>query len=335
MDARGDDSAWLVAEGLLRRRGDRPVVDGVSLRMARGERLAVAGASGSGKSTLMRMLAGLEQPDVGTVRFEGRRVQGPLERLVPGHPGIAYLSQHFELRRNYRVADELAAWSLVPPGESDALFEACRITAFLHRWTHQLSGGERQRIALARALVTDPRLLILDEPFSNLDAGHKVLLQDVLCDLEDRFGITCLQVLHDGADILAWADRLVVMRDGAIVQSGEPREVYFQPVDEGVAGLLGGYDVLTDPVVRNALMPGLPEGSRLLLRPSSMEPVSPGAGDVDGVVEEIRFLGAAHRVRVRVGPERLGLMLPRPTVSPGQRMGLRIRKSEVCILPGP
>ncbi len=334
MDARGDDSAWLVAEGLVQRQGDRPVVDGVSLRMARGERLAVAGASGSGKSTFMRMLAGLEQPDLGTVRFEGRRVRGPLERLVPGHPGIAYLSQHFELRRNYRVADELAAWSLVPPEESDALYEACRITSFLQRWTHQLSGGERQRIALARALVTDPRLLILDEPYSNLDAGHKGLLQEVLRDLQDRFGITCLQVLHDGADILAWADRLLVMREGAVVQAGPPREVYFHPIDEGVAGLLGGYDVLSDPVVVHALMPGLPKGARLLLRPSSVEPAGPGTGDVDGVVEELRFLGAFHRVQVRVGADRLRLLLARPSVLPGQPMGLRIRRAEVRVLPG-
>ena len=327
------DRDWLQAEGLVRQPGDRPAVNGVSLHMVRGERLAVAGASGSGKSTLMRLLAGLEQPEQGTVRFEGRRVRGPLEQLLPGHPGIAYLGHHFELRRHYRVADELEAWSLVPPAESDALYEACRITPFLRRWTHQLSGGERQRVALARALVTDPRLLILDEPFSNLDAGHKALLQEVLRDLEDRFGITSLRVLHDGADILGWAERLLVMHDGAVVQAGTPREVYFHPCDEGVAGLLGVYDTLADPDLRDALVPGLPSGTRLLVRPCSVETASPGTGDVDGVVEELRFLGAFHEARLRVGRDRLRLLLSHPAVGPGQILGLRFRRAEVRPLP--
>jgi len=211
-----------VAEGLVRRQGDRPVVDGVSMRMARGERLAVAGASGSGKSTLMRMLAGLEQPDLGTVRFEGRRVQGPLERLVPGHPGIAYLSQHFELRRNYRVADELAAWSLVPPEESDALFEACRITSFLRRWTHQLSGGERQRIALARAFLKDAPILVLDEATSALDSEVEAAIQGQLDSLMK--GRTVIAIAHRLSTI-ARMDRLVVLEHGRIVEQGTHAEL--------------------------------------------------------------------------------------------------------------
>lgn len=333
MDHTQADSGWLIAEGLCRRHGDRTVVDGVSLRMDRGERLAVAGTSGSGKSKLMRMLSGLEQPDAGTVRFEGRPVRGPLETLVPGHPGIAYLGQHFELRRNYRVADELAAWSLVPPEESEAIYEACRIGPYLPRWTHQLSGGERQRIALARALVTDPRLLILDEPFSNLDAVHKSILQDVLHDLGRRIGITCLMVLHDGADILSWADRLLVMREGRLVQSGTPRELYFHPLDEGIAGLLGPYDILTDAEVIHRL---IPEGSgpvRLLLRPSSLELSAPGQGHVDATVEELRFLGGVYQAFLRVGRERVRVFLTQATHAIGASVGLRLHASDIQRLP--
>ncbi|NDC76894.1 MAG: ABC transporter ATP-binding protein [Chitinophagia bacterium] len=326
------DGGWLSAEGLCRRHGDRTVVDGVSLRMDRGERLAVAGASGSGKSTLMRMVSGLEQPDAGTVRFEGRRVRGPLETLVPGHPGIAYLGQHFELRKNYRVSDELAAWSLVPPNESDAIYEACRIGPYLPRWTHQLSGGERQRIALARALVTDPRLLILDEPFSNLDAVHKEILKEVLLDLQQRIGISCLMVLHEGADILSWAERLLVMREGRLVQSGRPRDLYFHPLDEDVAGLLGTYDVLTahDLLER---VPGGAVGGRLLVRPSSWEVVAPGLGHVDAVVEELRFMGPFHQALLRVGTDRLRIHVTHGYLVPGTVMGLRIRLSDCHLLP--
>ncbi len=333
MDHRGADNGWLIAEGLCRRHGERTVVDYVSLRMDRGERLAVAGASGSGKSTLMRMISGLEQPDAGLVRFEGRRVRGPLETLVPGHPGIAYLGQHFELRKNYRVSDELAAWSLVPHNESDAIYEACRIKPYLHRWTHQLSGGERQRIALARALVTDPRLIILDEPFSNLDAVHKEVLKDVLLDLQQRIGISCLMVLHEGADILPWAERLIVMRDGRTVQLGRPRDLYFHPFDEDVAGLLGTYDILTAPDLLERLVPRAPVGSRLLVRPSSLEVVAPGQGDFDAVVEELRFMGPYHQALLRVVSERLRIHVTQGVPMTGTVLGLRVRISESQLLP--
>jgi len=333
MGIRGTDGGWLSAEGLSRRHGDRIVVDGVSLRMDRGERLAVAGASGSGKSTLMRMLCGLEQPDAGSVHFEGARVRGPLETLVPGHTGIAYLGQHFELRRNYRVSDELAAWSLVPPDESDAIYEACRIGPYLHRWTHQLSGGERQRIALARALVTDPSLLILDEPFSNLDAVHKDILKEVLLDLQHRIGISCLMVLHEGADILPWAERLLVMREGRLVQSGRPRDLYFHPLDEDVAGLLGAYDILTVPDVLKRVVPGAPPGGRLLVRPSTMEVVAHGQGHLDAVVEELRFMGSFHLAQLRVGPDRLRIHVTQGSLLPGTVLGLRIRVSDSQLLP--
>lgn len=327
------DGGWLSAEGLIRRHGERVVVDSVSLRMGPGERLAVAGASGSGKSTLMRMLSGLEQPDAGAVHFEGTRVRGPLETLVPGHPGIAYLGQHFELRKNYRVSDELAAWSLVPPNESDAIYEACRIVPYLHRWTNQLSGGERQRIALARALVTDPRLLILDEPFSNLDAVHKEILKEVLLDLQQRIGITCLMVLHEGADILPWAERLLVMREGRLVQSGRPRDLYFHPLDEAVAGLLGSYDILTAREVLQRVVPGAPIGGRLLVRPSSLDLVARGQGHLDAVVEELRFMGPFHLALLRVGPDRLRVHVTQGPPLPGTVIGLRIRVSESHLLP--
>ena len=333
MGIRGTDGGWLSAEGLCRRHGDRTVVDGVTLRMDRGERLAVAGASGSGKSTLMRMLCGLEQPDAGSVHFGGGRVHGPLETLVPGHPGIAYLGQHFELRKNYRVSDELAAWSLVPPDESDAICEACRIAPYLHRWTHQLSGGERQRIALARALVTDPSLLILDEPFSNLDAVHKDILKEVLLDLQHRIGVTCLMVLHEGADILPWAERLLVMREGRLVQSGRPRDLYFHPLDEDVAGLLGAYDILTAPDVLKAVVPGAPPPGRLLVRPSSLEVVGRGQGHLDAVVEELRFMGPFQLVLLRVGHERLRIPVTQGSLLPGTVLGLRIRVSDSQLLP--
>src|SRR5580704_11857710 len=158
-------------------------IDTISFSQQRGQKLAVAGATGSGKSTLLKMIAGLVQPDAGRILLEGVRVKGPLETLEAGHPGIAYLSQHFELWNNYRVWEILSYANDLEEEESGELYTICRIDHLLQRRTDQLSGGERQRIALARLLVRPPRLLLLDEPFSNLDRVHKETLQAVVRDI--------------------------------------------------------------------------------------------------------------------------------------------------------
>jgi iron(III) transport system ATP-binding protein len=155
----------------------------ISFTQQKARKLAIAGETGSGKSTLLKMIAGLAQPAEGEIRFRGERVLGPQERLVPGQPGIAYLSQHFELWNNYRVEEILSYANDLSVEAAAALYAICRIDHLLARRTDQLSGGERQRIALARLLVRPPRLLLLDEPFSNLDHIHKSLLKTVIRDI--------------------------------------------------------------------------------------------------------------------------------------------------------
>jgi len=183
----------------------------ISFTQEKGRKLAIAGETGSGKSTLLKMIAGLAAVGPGEVRFEGSRVLGPLERLVPGQPGIAYLSQHFELWNNYRVEEVLSYANDLSVEESVELYGICHIDHLLARRTDQLSGGERQRIALARLLVKPPRLLLLDEPFSNLDMIHKDILKSVIRDITQRLDITCLLVSHDPLDVLSWADEVLVV----------------------------------------------------------------------------------------------------------------------------
>jgi len=222
----------------------------VRMVLSKGWKMAVAGETGSGKTTLLKTMAGLAQAEKGTVSFEGQRVLGPLEKLIPGHPGIAYLSQQFELPQHLRIEQVLEYANELPEEEAQELFRVCQIDHLMKRKTHQLSGGERQRIALAKLLIASPRLLLLDEPFSNLDMIHKEVLKSVIRDIGQRLDITCMLVSHDPLDTLSWADEILVLRDGKVVQQGPPMQVYQTPVDEYVAGLLGKYNLIDGRIVR-------------------------------------------------------------------------------------
>jgi len=144
------------------------------------QNIAIAGETGSGKTTLLKMIGGLVEPSAGEIRFEGKKILGPNDQLIPGHPGIGYLSQYFELRNNYWVHDLLEMFNKLTEEEAANLYRICQIDHLTDRKTDQLSGGEKQRIALARLLTGSPHLLLLDEPFSNLDAVHKRTIKKVI-----------------------------------------------------------------------------------------------------------------------------------------------------------
>jgi ABC-type Fe3+/spermidine/putrescine transport system ATPase subunit len=250
------------------------------------------------------------QADAGEVLYEGVRVKGPEEKLIPGHPRIAYLSQYYELRNHYRVEELMDMASNVDAKEANALFEVCRVSHLLKRKTDQLSGGEKQRIALARVLITKPGLLILDEPFSNLDPIHKTVLKGVLSDIGAQLQLTCLLASHDPLDTLSWADSMIVLRHGRVVQEGAPGELYRQPANEYVAGLLGKYTLIgagKDEAFREAIGIGGADKD-LLIRPEDVRITKEGSGSVSGVIEEVRFMGSYNELEVRVAGVRLLVM---------------------------
>jgi len=270
----------------------------ISFTQEKGRKLAIAGETGSGKSTLLKMIAGLVEVGSGEVLFEGSRVLGPLERLVPGQPGIAYLSQHFELWHNYRVEEVLSYSNDLSVEESAELYGICHIDHLLARRTDQLSGGERQRIALARLLVKPPRLLLLDEPFSNLDMMHKDVLKRVIRNIGDKLGITCILVSHDPLDLMAWADEIIVLRDAGIVQRGAPEAVYRGPVDAYVAGLFGKYNLI----------------GKTFVRPEDINIVNEG---LKGKVENVIFQGSYYDIEVQLKNSRLIVRTTRSGISVG------------------
>ncbi|HEU4902458.1 MAG TPA: ABC transporter ATP-binding protein [Flavisolibacter sp.] len=276
-----------------------PVLNGVSFFYRSFKRVAVSGETGSGKTTLLKLIAGLLQPDEGAVFFEDERVLGPNEKLLPGHPRIAYLSQHFELRNNYRVGDYLEMASKMEEPERNRIYELCQVDHLLMRRTDQLSGGERQRTALARLLTTSPRLLLLDEPYSNLDGIHKQILKTVIDNIVEEGKTSCLMVSHDPVDVLPWAEEVLVLKDGNIVQKAAPETIYRQPVSAYAGGLFGDYNLLSAQKGADVFgLNGNGAGQQLFVRPENIQ-LSKSGNDDAGVVEAVYFFGSYYELDVR------------------------------------
>jgi len=294
------------------------VLQPISFGQQRGQKLALAGESGAGKSTLLQIIAGLIQPTTGEVRALGSRVRGPHETLVPGHPGVAYLSQKSDLPHSLRVEQVLRYANKQPQAEAQALYELCHISHLLERRTDQLSGGEQQRVALARLLLGAPQLLLLDEPFSNLDRMHKRVLQGIIEELSGRLGITCLLVSHDATDTLPWADEILVLQRGQLVQLGSPQQIYQQPVNEYTAALFGDYNLVRG-ADRRALLPTgrrNAAGTALLVRPEQL--VLGAATGAAGSVRAVRFLGSYYEVEIQLADATVRARTGATSLQPGE-----------------
>jgi ABC-type Fe3+/spermidine/putrescine transport system ATPase subunit len=282
--------------------GDFKLQD-ISFSQRSNEKIAIAGETGSGKSTLLKIIAGIVQADSGEVIFDGENVVGPLYSLVPGHPGIAYLTQDFELPNHVRVEQILPYDDSLGADNKRRLLEFCQIEHLLERKTDQLSGGERQRIAIAKLLLSSPKLLLLDEPFSNLDTVHRNILKNVLRAISKFLKITCILVSHDPQDVLSWADKIIVMKDGKIVQKGSPKKIYCRPIDEYVAGLFGNYNL-----IEGVGAEGLQErwgikrnGKDMLVRPENLKITLKKRNAILGKVTEVRYLGSSYEIEVDLG----------------------------------
>ncbi len=321
--------ALLTVEDICRREGSYLSVDHISFSLEAFQKIAIAGETGSGKTSLLKMIAGLQQPESGRILFEGKPVKGPEEKLMPGHPGIGYLSQHFELRNNYRIEDELDAKNVLGNETAAKIFRICRIEHLLKRMTNQLSGGEKQRVALARVLISSPRLLLLDEPFSNLDMGHKKIIKQVVKDIAQDLGITILMVLHDAPDILSWAELVMVMEEGRIVQKGTPGDIYHHPVDEYCAGLFGMYNLLQPGTAAGRLAANIPPGKRIFFRPEDVQVTDDHSSSLTGVLREIIYWGSHYTLEVDIAGSMVSVQVSHPAYIVGDSVSLTITREPV------
>lgn len=312
-------------------------VDRVSLDLAPGQVLAVLGPSGCGKSTLLRAVAGLEPLSSGSISFDGTDLAG-----TPTHRrGFALMFQDGQLFAHLTVARNVAyALRLrrTPSAQVAVrvreLLELVGLSGFGDRLPGTLSGGERQRVALARALAVEPRLILLDEPLSALDATLRERLAGDLREILHAAGTTALLVTHDHEEAFALADRLAVMRDGRVVQSGDIDEVWREPVDEDTALFLGYARVLRDEAARLVLeAAGLAAAPAVAVRRSAL--VVDDAGPVRARVESARV--TPEQVRLVVQVEGVGAVdavaALGSRVAPGDEVTVRVDVTRLAVLP--
>lgn len=224
-------------------------VSGINLDIHKGDFIAIVGESGSGKSTLLKLIYGLLAPGSGEINFKGEHLDGPHEKLIPGHNSMKMLSQDFNLNLYAKVYENIE--SMLSNEDIRAkkqktleMMEFLGIDHLANKRIVELSGGEQQRVALARAIITEPEVLLLDEPFSQLDAVLKMQFRADLKRLSDFLGITIILVSHDPVDGLTLSNELIILKDGNVIESGKPDEIYASPSHIYTARLLGNAFIL-------------------------------------------------------------------------------------------
>jgi sulfate transport system ATP-binding protein len=238
---------------VTKRFGDFAALDDVSVAIAGGSLTALLGPSGSGKSTLLRVIAGLEEPDEGKVLILGEHATG----LPPQKRGVGFVFQHYAAFKHLTVRENVAFGLRIRKrpkdevrGRVDELLALVQLHGLAERYPAQLSGGQRQRMALARALAVEPKVLLLDEPFGALDARVRKELRTWLRRLHEDVHVTTVLVTHDQEEAMDVADRIVLMNEGRIEQTGKPRDLYEHPASEFVMGFVGPVNRLGDSFVR-------------------------------------------------------------------------------------
>ena len=267
--------------------GEYGAVDSVSFELGQGEVLSIVGKSGSGKSTLLQIVAGLMKPDQGEVIFNNERLKDPAEQLISGHNKIKMVFQDFQVKPNMTVYENVK-YKLLHFNEAyqkertTELLSICGLVEYCDKKPHELSGGQQQRLSLARALADDPQLLLMDEPFSNLDPIIKEdLFLEILKIIKNQ-SISVILVSHDTRDALLFSDKIAFIEEGNIKQIADPEMIYNQPLDLHIAQFFGRVNI-----IRNAF-------DQIKYVRSEMVRIGEEENDISIKVESSRFMGNVY-----------------------------------------
>jgi iron(III) transport system ATP-binding protein len=339
----------LAVKAVTKAFGQQSVLRGVDLVVPDGSFTAILGASGSGKTTLLRIVAGFERPDRGEVWLgdelvddAGSRYLACERRRIGYVPQEGALFPHLSVGRNvgFGLSRHASRRARV-----DELLELVGLAGYRRRYPHQLSGGQQQRVALARALAIEPEVVLLDEPFSSLDAALRASVRSEVLDVLRLGGTTSVLVTHDQDEALSMADQVAVLRDGVVAQLDTPAGLYGHPEDAGVAKFLGEANLIEGAVsdgIATTMLGRLSVGgwrgpssspARVMVRPEQIELGEVGEG-IDGIVVGYEYYG--HDAVVRIRLERMGVPEPAapelmvritggPPLVPGHRVGLSVR----------
>ena len=309
--------------GLTRRYGDFTAVDAIDLEVRQGEFFTMLGPSGSGKTTTLKMIAGFEQPDAGTVELGGQDVSG----LAPYARSVNTVFQDYALFPHMTVAANIEyglSIAKVPKSERakrrDEALAMVRLEGHGARKPSELSGGQRQRVALARAIVNRPRVLLLDEPLGALDLKLREQMQVELKQIQGEVGITFIYVTHDQDEALTMSDRIAVFNEGRIEQASSPRDLYEHPANEFVAGFVG---------ISNAIER---DGHKLTIRPEKIRLIEgdksgEGLRTEKGRISESAYVGMVTRIKVDLdqgGSVQVALQNTESDAEPGGRIGQEV-----------
>ena len=331
----------ITCQGLEKSFGATRAVAGLELEASSSQVTALLGPSGCGKTTTLRLIAGLERPDAGTIAIGDRELSGPRTFVPPERRRIGIVFQDYALFPHYDVAGNVA-YALgrhADPRRVIEILDLVGLGEHAQRFPHELSGGQQQRVALARALAARPEVILLDEPFSNLDASLRARVRQEIRQILLAAGVTSIFVTHDQEEAMSLADTVAVMRDGRIEQVGTPEEVYASPASHWVAEFLGEADVIPATssggwveceLARLRLDPGFEGAADVIVRPESVA-LSAGPGpragaEHEGVVVSREFYGHDQIVVVelrsgrRIRSRRLGF----PAWHPGDHVRIWI-----------
>ncbi len=316
--------------GVTKHYGDTLAVDGVDLQVAKGEFFSLLGPSGCGKTTMLRMIAGFVRPTAGEIVIDGE----VMTKLPPERRGIGIVFQNYAIFPHMNVYDNIAfGLRMRKLGRDEthrrvaSALEQVGLAGYETRHQREMSGGEQQRVALARVLVTEPHILLLDEPLSALDKKLREEMKYWIKDLQHQLGITTIYVTHDQSEALTMSDRIAVVSAGRLLQVGSPTEIYERPIDRFVSSFIGESNILSTRVAevegdfvklafngtelsapaRGALEPG--RSVSLVVRPEHLllgdEAERPGLNTLRGRVLKETYQGALIRYELKVGDARL------------------------------